>query len=181
LKLKIRSLVKFGLLAAGGLIVALLLAAAGCWLAGGGVHTQTTAAQIHAPREEVFKHLSEPDSIKQWIEGVVQITPLDDLGNTPGARSRVICEVDGGKFEMDDELLVYDQPSRLSVKLTSPMFTIVNTFQLTEDAGVTTVEQTMDAEYHGLARTMAPFIGGATQKQLDDDMLRLKALAEKPR
>ncbi len=175
---KSRSLLRYALLGAGGLLLVLLLAVAVCWVAGGGVHTQTTSAQINAPQEVVFKHLTDPESIKKWIEGVEEIQPLDDLGNKPGARSRVVCIVDGEPFEMEEEMLTYNESDELSIRLTSPMFSIVNIYKLTADGEQTTITQTMESEYHGMARPMAPFIQGATQQQLDKNIAALKELAE---
>jgi len=176
---KIRVFLKYALIAAGVVVATGVVALLGLWLAGGGVHEQTTTVRINAPREEVFRHLTEPELLVQWMDGVEKIEPLDDLGHTPGARSRVTIEVDGGKVELDDELVEYNQPERLAVKLTSPYFEVHNTYQLTEEDGVTTVHQTMEAEYHGAVRMVAPFVGDATQKQLDGDIARLKKMVEK--
>ncbi|HWA97750.1 MAG TPA: SRPBCC family protein, partial [Pirellulales bacterium] len=145
---------------------------------GGREQVNTAEATLAAPPAVVFAWITKPAKIKQWVEGITEIEPLTTSGHAVGAKSKIIIEEQGSRFEIRDEV-TRSEPDRLvEVRMTSDMFDVTNLFELADEQGKTHLKQTMQAHYKGLARVFAPFVGGIVQQKLNEDFARLKQLAE---
>lgn len=110
-------------------------------------HTATARVDVDAPRDEVWTTLTRPDRIAQWMAGSRVETTWE-----VGSPITWAGDYDGRAYQDKGEVLVFDEPSRLSVTHYSPVMgqpdepenyhTIVYT--LTESGGVTHVELTQD-------------------------------------
>ncbi len=110
-------------------------------------HTATATAQVDASREEVWAALTDPARIETWMSGSKVETSWE-----VGSPITWQGEHDGRAYEDKGEVLVFDEPQRLSMTHYSPMMgqpdepenyhTLVYT--LSENDGGTRVELTQD-------------------------------------
>ncbi|HEX4128956.1 MAG TPA: SRPBCC family protein [Pirellulales bacterium] len=156
----------------------LLVAMAVLWFIGGRTYGNLAQVTISAPRATVFTYLTDPAKLKHWVDGVVAIEPLTSERQTVGARSKIVVEEHGSRFEMNDEVIRYEPSEYLEVRITSPMFGASNMYWLTDEQGKTHVKNVMRTDYQGVARVFAPLMKGAVQQKLDADLQRLKKLVE---
>jgi uncharacterized protein YndB with AHSA1/START domain len=163
-----------------GLSMLALAAAAGVlWFVGGRMTVHQAETAINETPEQVFKYLTQPELLTQWIGGLVESTPVGDGRLVVGARSREVIEDNGRRFTLDSEVVGLEPGRLLAVSLTGDMFDITSRYQL-ELAGATTrVQHTMETRYRGITRLFAPFLRGAVQRKVETDLARLKKVVEK--
>ena len=126
-----------------GIVLGLVTCVAVVWLLGGRTLTKTARISIDAPAEQVFSYLTTPELIKEWIEGVTEMTPLTEGGHRVGAKSKVVVDSNGTGFEMTGEVVRSEPAKLLEVRLTSSMFDVTNTYELKTAGNQTHVQQTM--------------------------------------
>ena len=166
----------FGIVAI--LFALLVVAVAVLWFVGGKTYVNTAEVTIDAPPSQVFPYLTEPDKLKQWLAGVVEIKPLTEGGHRVGAKGKIVVEEQGNKIEMEDEVLRSEDNKLLELRIFSPIFEINNLYELTDDQGKTHLKLTMQAKYSSVMRVFAPLVEGAIQELLDANFQRLKQLVE---
>jgi uncharacterized protein YndB with AHSA1/START domain len=165
-----------------GIVILLFAVTALLWLLGGRTFQYRAEVLVAAAPEEVFFHLTDPSSLKQWIGGLVESTPIGDSTLRVGAKSREVVEENGRRFEMQSEVLRFEANRLLEVSIQNDFGQTISRYQLEPDNGRTRLTHTMQANYKGLfMRLMAPIIGRAVQSKLDGDFNQLKQLAEKNR
>lgn len=163
------------LLGAGALVLAAGLV---LWVMGGAKAENSASISIAAPPERVFAYLTEPDHLVRWIGGLKKSEPLTSDGLRVGARSRETVEEDGRRLEMETVVTRLEPGRLLEVQINAGMFEARNRFELTQEAGATRVVQTLEAQYRGAARLIAPFLKGSVQKKLESDLARLRGIVE---
>ncbi len=156
-----------------GIVASLVL-----WVLGGVLAEHTVSIAIAAPPERVFAYLTEPNHLVRWIGGLKKSEPLTSDGLRVGARSRETVEENGRRMEMETVVTRLEPGRLLEVQINAGMFEAKNRFELTHEAGVTRVVQTLEAQYRGAARLIAPFLKGSVQKKLDTDLARLRDVVE---
>lgn len=177
----------------GGLFVKILLVllvlavgAVGALYAAGGNEIQLVATkEISAKKKDIYKLLTDPESVKKWVEGVKKIEPLGDITeHKTGARSKITVEVEGTEIEMEDEVTFARTDHETEIKMTSDMFDVVQRFKLDfkDGAGLSSeivvLTQTYKCKFKGMYRLMAPFAKTAIEDQLNKNLDALKKLAE---
>ncbi|RKY16205.1 MAG: hypothetical protein DRQ55_18475 [Planctomycetota bacterium] len=167
-----------------GLAVLLALIAAGLWIAGQRENAGRHAGSIGiaAPAAQIFPRLLQPERLRQWQEGLESVTPLDDLGQQPGARTRLRVVLDGRATEFDLTLRELSPPQRVvfdSHAEGDVAFDYVMVYELTESDGQTQLSVVCDGEFHGaLMRLLEPLIAVASNGKLASDLEQLKQLVE---
>lgn len=162
----------------GVLAVALLI----LWILGGRTSRHVAEITIAASPDDVFQYLAEPDKARQWMEGVVEITPLGDSTQQVGAKARIVIAENESRFEMEDEVIRYEANRLFEVRIMSSMFDLTSLYELSEfDVGKSHVKHTLRADYKGFVRIFAPLMGGDVQRKLESDFQRLKKLVESER
>lgn len=134
--------------------------------------------EIDASAAEVFAHLTEEESLKQWIDGLVDIRPLGNEGHQIGAKAELIVEESGRQFTMQDELLGFEQDKSISLRISSDMFESVNSFRIDPSGDGVAVRQLMQINHRGVFRSIAPLIKNQVQQKIEADLVRLKQLCE---
>ena len=170
-----RPLSKFAVYAAALIVVAL-----GClfWV-GGRNQTSQVDEIINAPPDVVYKHLTEPELVKTWVDGIVSIEPLTDEGHQVGAQAKIVVEHEGKKVELTDEVLVADENSHLIVVSNASMFKNNADYSMeSPDQKTTKLRLINKVQFKGFYRFMGPFMPSAESK-LKEDIHRLKLAAEK--
>lgn len=159
---------------AGIVLVAIVL-----WVIGGQTIECRADVTIAAGPEVVFEHLTNPESIKKWIDGVTEIRQVGDIpAGMVGARSIVVVEENGTRFEMQDEVLQWKQDELIELEFTSDMFRSTSLYELRQQGNETQIAHLFKAKFKGYVRLFVPFIGGEMQKKVAGDLHGLKELVE---
>lgn len=167
-------------------LIVLALGVVGALYAAGGNEIQLVVTkEISAKKKDIYKLMTDPESVKKWVEGVKKIEPLGDITeHKTGARSKITVEVEGTEIEMEDEVTFARTDHETEIKMTSEMFDVVQRFKLDfkDGAGLSSeivvLTQTYKCKFKGMYRLMAPFAKTAIEEQLNKNLEALKKLAE---
>lgn len=142
--------------------------------------------EIEQPPAVVWSWLTEDEKLKQWVSWLNEVHDLTPGREGTGAQTRWIMidpTMNDQRVEIYGERTEWD-PHRLStMKLDSPgMFTGTATYRLIDlDGGKTRVEyESAFHMSHWAARLFEPLVTPQARKKAEDDMARLKTLAESP-
>jgi uncharacterized protein YndB with AHSA1/START domain len=143
---------------------------------------RTTFTQhINAPVEKVFELIRDPDKHKQWLQGVEETRYVNDYDpvNPVGAKFKQQIREGGRVKEYDGEVLAFDRPRHLAVRLTCPQFHVDVDYRLTPENGGTRLDYTADVFSSQLFfRLMVRIFGFLMRSILRKQMSKLKEIAE---
>lgn len=161
------------------LVVVLLTTAAALWIIGSQRARYSTSLMIEAAPARVFSHLTDAELMKQWVDGLVDVQPINDLPNQVGAKTRIVMKSAGKTIELDDEVIRYEENELLSVKANNRTMTLVSIYRLkpTEE-GNTYLTMVVKKSHQGIGKFMAPFMSSSLQEKITSDAQRLKSLVE---
>jgi hypothetical protein len=165
------------LLAAG---LFLLLLVAGVIFYRGGKQLEYRAETLihNTSLKNVMDHLSQPDLVKLWAEGVVEIRPQEDLEAEIGARGTLtVVDPDGAARELQNQVLAYSDTS-LTIKTSGKEFEACSIWKLFPSGNDVQVRQLMLGTYKGFSRLEAPFYRDSVEQQMQSDLQRLASLIE---
>ncbi|MGH3012482.1 MAG: SRPBCC family protein [Gaiellaceae bacterium] len=134
---------------------------------------------IAAPPGDVFPWLADSRRRCRWMGALVESEPLTDGPPEPGSRYRDVFEDRGQRIELEAELAEVDEPHRIVVQLDADAFEARILQRLEEEDGGTRLTAVIETTYTGLAaRLLSGLVTRHAQKQLEEDLERLKALVE---
>ncbi len=146
------------------------------------MHTHTTV-DIDAPAPIIFTWITEGDRIPQWVTVLVSDEVIEEKEGHVGTRFRQRYNENGREFEMEGEVLQWEQDRLCAVRMTSSMFDmeLCMTIDAIED-GRHRVTQEGDITMKGIWKVFGFLFGwmmkGKARKQADDDLATLKRLCE---
>jgi uncharacterized protein YndB with AHSA1/START domain len=133
----------------------------------------THSSEIHAARQRVFDYLNDPEKIKQWARGMEDRIDLTPDSKGVGARFKQRIREGGRLNEYDGEILAYDPPAHLRVRLARGSVIMTIDYRLTElSPTLTRLDQSFGLEsaspvMRWIGRLFAPFTRSLVRKQLD--------------
>lgn len=134
---------------------------------------------INLPRERVIELFDSTENLYKWQPGLQSFELIDGEPGQPGARSRMMYEMNGRSVEMIETILSRNLPDEFSGTYAAKgiMNWVYNHFH---EAGPDKTRWVLDTEFKfsGLMRLMGIFMRGAFPKQTQEDMERFKAFAE---
>ncbi len=133
---------------------------------------------INRPAADVFKALTDFDSYKKWMTGVIESKLLTSGPMGVGSRYRYVSEFVGQKIESEGEVTEYDPPTRYAWKSTKGPFPMEETTTLESSGGSTTVKITTKAELGGFFKLAEGMVLGQAKKQFETDYQKLKEMLE---
>jgi uncharacterized protein YndB with AHSA1/START domain len=143
------------------------------------VPTNEYTVEIGRPAAQVFPHLVTSERRMRWMGALKESKQVTDGQPAEGTRFEDVFEDHGQRFEIEAEIVELRPPELIRLKLEGSAFESDLTQTLAESNGVTTLTTTIETEYHSaLARLMSGVVTGHAQKQLEEDLERLKALLE---
>jgi uncharacterized protein YndB with AHSA1/START domain len=143
------------------------------------VHRNEHAIAIDAPRELVFRWLTEPELMQRWIGGLLEFEPLDP-GPATGSRSRQVLRIKGQRFELDSVITAFDPPVALDVRVEHRGFESTSSYRLEERDGHTRLAVTIETTTKLFAnRLLGALVTRESQKKLGADLERLKEMIER--
>jgi Polyketide cyclase / dehydrase and lipid transport len=126
----------------------------------------------------VFELLSEPGEMKRWVGGLREFNSLDP-GPAFGARAIQVVQLGGRTWEVESEITRYEPPYTLESTLRHRAFTSFLLYSLEEEDGRTRLRGEIETDVRmGANRLLGGLIRRQTQRKLEDDLARLKRLAE---
>lgn len=144
----------------------------------------SASIEIAAPPDVVFPYLTDPDLLRLWLGGFRGSRPLSGVGHAGGGPTLQVGTrsidtiVEGGReMEMETEIVRYEPPRELDVKITGRGMNAVSAYRLAGER-TTTVTHTQELRLGGVAKLLTPFIGGQMEKRLREDLARLKTAVE---
>jgi uncharacterized protein YndB with AHSA1/START domain len=135
---------------------------------------------ISASPERVFRLLDDPGQMKRWMQGLEETTfTRRDPGNPVGARFRQRLREGDKVAEYDGEILAYEKPAHLVMRIGDEHFSVDIDYRLTAVEGGTRLEyvarpthRTMKSRF--LDAVLRPLTAGLVKRQMDS----LKRVAE---
>ncbi len=82
------------------------------------------AVEIHRPPSQVFRWLSEPERLKQWISWLVEVRPVPGAPSSGVGAKEVLVMDDPNmkqKVELESELTALEPDRKISVKIHAAM------------------------------------------------------------
>lgn len=140
----------------------------------------THVAEIRASRDRVFDYLADPDKMKQWAKGMEERVDLSPDPKRAGARFTQRIREGGRVNEYDGEILAYDAPARLAVRMTRGPIAMTMDARLTEATpGVTRLEQRFSMESRSaVMRLVGRLFAPLTRSLMRRQFAALKEAAE---
>jgi hypothetical protein len=116
--------------------------------------------------------------MKRWVGGLIQFDSID-RGPALAARAVQIVEIAGRRWEIESEITHFEPPRALASTLRHRAFTSHVAYVLEEERGRTVLHSEIVTDVRrGVNRLLGGLIRRQTQKKLEDDLGRLKRLAE---
>ena len=127
----------------------------------------------------MFELLSQPGEMKRWVGGLIEFNSIDP-GPALGARAEQVVEVVGKRWHIESQITRYEPPWLLQSTLAPRAFDSTVPYALEDEpGGRTIVHGEIETEYHlGVNRLLGGLIRRQAQRKLEDDLDRLKTLAE---
>ena len=142
-------------------------------------HVNEFAFEIDRPAAQIFPQLVAGERRMRWMGALKESKQVTDGPPGLGTQFEDVFEDHGQRFEIEAEIVEYEPGKRLALDLVASAFESRVTQTLDEADGATTLTTRIDTEYKSaLARLMSGVVTGHAQKQLEEDMARLKELVE---
>lgn len=134
---------------------------------------------IERPAEEVFHHASHAKSQLQWVGSLVEVRVDTPSPWGPGSTFVQVHEESGVKQELVGEVLEWDPPRHMLLRLVHADFTMLSRTDV-EDLGprARLVHATLLELKSMKLKFAAPMIRGVIEARIREDYERLRALLE---
>jgi uncharacterized protein YndB with AHSA1/START domain len=142
----------------------------------------TYSIEINAPIEKVFDLIDDPEKIKQWMDGLEEISFPEgrNLDNPVGTKFKQKIKEGKRTQEFDGEVMAYEKPKNLSVKVENKYCAMLVDYNLSPIATGTRLDYSCEMFWLAwIARMMAVLFGWVMKSVLRIQMTKLKALAER--
>ena len=168
------------------ILLVLAIVGAALWILGGKQAEYSTGLSIDAPPEAVFPYLTQPERLKNWVEGLVEVAEFvpapkaDGLASAPPAEKtlRVMSNPNGSQAHSQDQVIRYEENLSISIQSTSPQRVVTYIYQLEPKNGQTFLSYRIRTNSSGAGRFLAAISGNDFQDRIDTDIRKLKALVE---
>ena len=147
---------------------------------GGQTHLPTSIAivEIDAPADIIFRRLTAPRYLLQWVDGLVSYRPT---GSKPqiriGAREPE-RDVADEWHAAESEFVAFSPDRSFNVRIDTRGFGIVIDCHLFESQSRTILRQSVQVTYKRWYKFFAPLTGHRVRLNMDADLARLKQLVE---
>ena len=139
----------------------------------------TYSIEMQSPVEIVFGYLENPEHIKEWVDGLVEMELLTNGGSRVGAKTRQVHVEHGRRIELFEEVLAYEPNQRVKIKAETEGFWLTAEYKLHPVNGGTRIDY--EAETHlesWFMKLMSPIVHRASRQKVIGDLGRLKTLVE---
>lgn len=146
------------------------------------MHTHTTV-EIDAPAGVIFPWITDGDKVSQWVSNLVSDEAIEEKEGHVGSRFRQMFSENGREFEMEGEVLRWEQDRLVAVRMTCSMFDMELCMTIDPIAdGRHQITQDGHIHMKGLLKIVGLLFGWMMKKkackQGQDDLNTLKRLCE---
>lgn len=140
----------------------------------------TVIKQINAPKELVFKTVSDIRNFSKAVPEIVNVDFLTTREYGVGTKFKETRNINGREVSTDLEVTEFEENEYIRI-VSDTMGTLWDsTFTVKEKEGGTELILTMDANaYKLLPKLINPFMKGMMQKALEKDMVAVKNYCER--
>ncbi len=134
---------------------------------------------INLPRQRMIEIFDNPDNMHKWQPGLVSFEHLSGEPGQPGAKSKLLYDMNGRKMEMIETIVSRDLPDSFTGTYDADVVhnIIENHFYVDGPASTRWVMDT-EFQFSGFMRIASKFMGGAFRKQSMEFMQNFKEFAE---
>jgi uncharacterized protein YndB with AHSA1/START domain len=135
---------------------------------------------VERPIEVVFAYLTDIERVPEWQANVLFLSLESPAGLRPGARLIELRKFLGRKVESVVEVTEYEPPHRYSTRVQSGPIPFLISNELSESAGGTRIEATVEGEpgrFFGLVEWR---VVKAVERELWNSLATLKDILEAP-
>jgi len=138
----------------------------------------TTEVTINLPRQRMIELFDDPANLSKWQPGLKSFEPISGQPGQPGAKSRLVYDMEGRIVEMIETVTVRALPDEFSgtYEAAGVWNGMVNHFY--EDGNQTRWVAEVDFRFSGFMALMSLFMGGTFRKQTRETMEHFKTFAE---
>ena len=141
--------------------------------------TSIATIEINGPASEVYRFLTSPRLLSEWISGLLAHRPMGGDGELRfGARGWNGSAGDRREADLQSEITAFEPDRSLNIRIESKGFIVLSDFHLFESDGQTTVRQSVQLTYKRWHRLFAPITGRMVQRKMETDLKRLKRRVE---
>jgi carbon monoxide dehydrogenase subunit G len=139
--------------------------------------------EIGRSKEDLWPWLTETDRMKQWMKGLLEITPVSEGEPREGFLAKMRIKEGRKVSEYDEEITTWDPPNALAVRLTGGALPegmeMKSAYRLEAIGGRNTkVTCVTTAEVSGLYKLLSPLMRLFAGAQMKSFFRTLKKLAE---
>jgi uncharacterized protein YndB with AHSA1/START domain len=142
----------------------------------------TYSVEMNAPIDKVFDCVEDQKKMRLWMDGLEETiyTSERDPANPVGTKFKQKIREGGRVQEYDGEVLAYEKPKHLAVRIGNKYFHAVADYRFTPTAEGTRLDYACDVTCHSrLFKVMMFFFGWFMRRILRKQMTKLKELAER--
>ena len=139
---------------------------------------------ISAPVEAIFPFLHQPSKIPLWQNGVQELKPIENDFNRPDHRAHLILALDendgknGNNHSIPIVIKDIFPSTRLITDSETSIFKSQTIWELKKLDDHSVVRQEVVCFYSGVGRFLAPFMTSEAERQLQEDLWKLREVVE---
>ena len=134
---------------------------------------------VNRPRNMVWDLMNDARLFPLWQKGYESTVQIKGSPGEEGAQAQHVYKENGKEFMFTEEVLESMPPSRIKVLLESNVMSYEVETELKESSGGTEITMTNHAVMKAFSfRILSPLLRKSFQKRQDEDLVRLKKLAE---
>ncbi len=139
----------------------------------------STEITINLPRDRVIELFDDPDNLSKWQPGLKSFEHLSGEAGLPGAKSKLVYDMNGRRIEMIETIIRRNLPDEFSgtYEAKGVWNEVANYFY--DEGGKTRWVTEHEFKLSGLMALFGIFMGGSFKKQSQKTMDDFKAFAEK--
>jgi uncharacterized protein YndB with AHSA1/START domain len=142
----------------------------------------TYSIEMKAPIDKVFDCVDDREKLKLWMDGLAETTYVTerDPANPVGTKFRQKIREGGRVQEYDGEVIAYEKPKHLAVRIGNTHFHAVADYRFSPTDDGTRLDYACDVTCHGwFVKVMGFLFGWFVKRMLRKQMAKLKELAER--
>ena len=141
--------------------------------------TSIAIVQIKAPLSDVYRYISTPHLLSEWVVDLSPGSPVGGDGEVKlGMRASDHRQLAGTLPGADPEVVGFKPDESVSMSIESKGFIMLTRFHLFESDGITTVRQMVSLDYKRWFKLFVLITNRSVQRRIEENLANLKQLVE---
>lgn len=134
---------------------------------------------INLPRARVVELFDDPANLPKWQKGLQRFEPISGTPGQPGAKSKLVFDMNGRTLEMTETVLTRNLPHEFSASYeASGVLNVGKNFFHEAGPNQTRYVSEQEFQFSGMMKLVAFFMGGSFKKQSLAYLQDFKTFAE---